>query len=139
MGDGEHANALMATTLGFVAKGQLAELVAASTEHEWRQTLPILLSFTDGAELTHLASRMVMDGAVSCLMCSHNVAELVTLWTNPVSKLTATELCVTWLSREQRTCPAHLLCLLYDELELDFGWLRHLMIKSFASLRSDRA
>jgi len=86
-----HSNAFMADTFGFVAKKEFAELVAASAEHEWRQTLAILLSFTDNDELKslcnalgqRLAAMNIIDGAVSCFLCSQNVAELVTLWTNP--------------------------------------------------------
>merc|ERR1719464_339509 len=81
----------MATTFGYVAKNEFAELVAASTVDAWRQTLAILLSFTSGAELKtlcnalgqKLAAQLVIDGAVSCFMCAQNVAELVALWTNP--------------------------------------------------------
>jgi len=87
----QHTNAFMADTFGFVAKKQFTELVAASSQDQWRQTLAILLSFTDGDELKslcnalgqRLASINFIEGAVSCFLCSQNVAELVTLWTNP--------------------------------------------------------
>merc|ERR1719334_967941 len=87
----QHTNAFMADTFGFVAKNQFAELVAASSQDQWRQTLAILLSFTDGDELKQLcnslgrrlASLSIIEGAVSCFLCSQSVAELVALWTNP--------------------------------------------------------
>ena len=90
-----HSQQFITNTFKYIAQNDYNQLVNTSNLQKWRETLAILLTFTNGSEFDALCNTLGqriletqdnLEGAIACFLCSHNISKLISIWTVDTSQ-----------------------------------------------------